>query len=445
MDLLKDFLHNWERKSLSKPGQKILLAVSGGVDSMVLAHLLLRSGIPFGMAHCNFQLREAASDMDEQLVKDWSEQHNIPFYHTCFDTKKAKAEWKMGTQEAARVLRYEWLDNTREEHQYSFIATAHHANDNVETVLMNLFKGTGFGGIHGIREKTDRLIRPLLFTTKEEIRSYATAYQVPFREDASNESDAYLRNALRNNIIPVVEERFPNVVQQMNESIFRFAQAEILYRKAVAQEQKKLLEQRGQDWYIPVKKLKQRQPLEGIAYELFQPYGFTPAQIPQILRLMNAESGHYVASATHRVIRNRDFLVITEVATEATGLILVEGAPCVIHTGSESLHFSIQQLSEVPTDKNIACIDLHKMEFPLVLRKWKTGDYFYPLGMGMKKKKISKFFIDQKLSIHEKERAWVLESGKRIVWLVGMRLDERYKVKPGTQQMLVVKVDKLVG
>ncbi|PZF74263.1 tRNA lysidine(34) synthetase TilS [Taibaiella soli] len=436
-DLLQLFRENWKSKQLAEADQQILLAVSGGVDSMVLADLFRRSGIKFGMAHCNYQLRDEASNLDEQLVTDWAKQHDIPFFQVRFDTKKVKEEWKMGTQEAARVLRYEWLDNLRTTHGYHFIATAHHANDNVETVLMNLFKGTGISGLHGIREKNDRIIRPLLFVNKEEIRQYAAENAVPFREDASNETDVYLRNAIRNNVIPVVEARIPNVVQQVNESIARFAQAEVLYRKQIEKEKKRLIEQRGKDWYIPVKKLRKQEALETMVYELFHPYGFSSAQVSQLLQLLETETGHYANSATHRVIRHRDFLVITEQAAEATDLILIEGAPGVVHTADGSLHLSIHTgLDVIPTDKSIACVDFSKMEFPLVLRKWKIGDYFYPFGMNMKKKKVSKFFIEQKLAIHEKERAWVLVSGERIVWVAGMRLDERFKLKPDTQHVL---------
>ncbi|XZF15215.1 tRNA lysidine(34) synthetase TilS [Chitinophagaceae bacterium MMS25-I14] len=442
-DLLQSFRENWQQKQFAAPSQKILLAASGGVDSMVLAHLLHEAQIPFAIAHCNFQLRAEASDLDETLVRQWAEERNIRLFHTRFETKQMMEEWKKGLEETARILRYEWFDEIRRDNGFAYIATAHHANDNMETLLMNLFKGTGIAGLHGIREHTDTLIRPLLFAQKEEIRSYAHEYNIPYREDASNGTDVHLRNAVRLHIIPAIEKWFPNAAEQTNASIQRFAQAEILYRRSVEAERKKLVAQRGKDFYIPVRRLARAQPLETLCYELLQPFGFSPAQTSQVLNLLNTESGHYVSSATHRIIRNRDFLVITQHAGEHTDLILVEGVPCVVHTEGASFHFSVKPKPEVlPTDQDTACIDLKLLEFPLILRRWKTGDYFYPLGMGMKKKKISKYFIDQKLAIHEKERAWVLECNKRIVWLTGMRLDERFKVKPGTHQVLWIERKK---
>lgn len=441
MDLLKQFGLNWKNKNFSAGDSTVLLAVSGGSDSMVMASLFLQSKIKFAVAHCNFQLRGAEADKDEDLVRDWCSQNNLAFYNTRFDTKQISADWKKGTQETARILRYEWLELTRIENSCSKIATAHHANDNIETLLMNLFKGTGISGMHGIPEKNGFIIRPLLFAQKEDIAEYAKANNIPFREDASNATDAYLRNAVRLHIMPVVKQCFPNAVQNVSESIERFAQAEVLYKKAIEQERKKLTEQRGQDIFIPIRKLRLRNPLETICYELFAPYGFSSAQLPHIIALMDAESGHLISSATHHIIRNRDFLVLTHIKTEETGLIIIEGAPCKIETGKYHFTFSIgPKPRAIPAANDIACIDMKGIEFPIILRKWKTGDYFYPLGMGMKKKKLSNFFIDTKVPIHEKEQTWVLECNKRIAWLAGMRLDERFKIKPHTEQVLTVTI-----
>ena len=441
MDLLKEFKKNWsDRRFCAEEAEIVLLAVSGGSDSMVMADLCLNAGLRFAVAHCNFQLREGEADKDEELVRKWCEEHGTAFHNTRFKTKEFSEEWKKGTQETARILRYEWLEMTRRENQYAKIATAHHANDNVETLLMNLFKGTGISGMHGIPVTNNNIIRPLLFAQKEDILDYVKANDVPYRDDASNATDAYLRNAVRLHIVPVVKQWFPRAVQHVSESIERFAQAEVLYRKAIAQEKKKLIETRGQDIYIPIKKLEKCEPLEAICYELFADYDFAGTQVAQIISLLQSESGHLVSSGTHNVIRNRDFLIITNINTEETGLIIVEGAPCKVETGKYSFSFAVaDKPKEIPADANTACIDLGKIEFPLVLRRWKMGDYFYPLGMGMKKKKLSNFFIDNKVPLHEKEHVWVLECSKRIAWVSGMRLDERFKIKDSTEKVLLVK------
>lgn len=443
MELLTAFIQHWQQQRLVAPGQVILLATSGGSDSMTMAHLFLEAGLPFALGHCNFQLRGEDADGDEQFVRDWAKLRNVPFHSVRFNTKEKSAEWKKGTQETARILRYEWLEQVREHHHYAAIATAHHANDNVETLLINLFKGTGISGLHGIRLQNGNIIRPLLFAPKQAITEYIQQHDIQYREDASNASDAYLRNAVRHHIVPAVEQWFPNAIEHVNDSIARFSQAEQLYNNAIAQERKKLIEQRRQDYYIPIRKLQHRQPLETICYELLKPFGYTAARVPQILQLLSAESGKLVLSGTHRIIRNRDFLIVTAIPPDATDFISIEGVPANIDTGRLHFSFAIENTPPtLPTDSHIACINLERVEFPLILRKWRTGDYFYPLGMQMKKKKLSKFFVDQKVPLHEKEHIWVLESGKRIIWIAGMRLDERFKVKDNTQEVLRIEITK---
>ena len=443
--LLQQFHEHWSRYCIRQgnaatDGNTHLLAVSGGADSMVMADLFLKSRIPIAVAHCNFGLRAVASDLDEQLVHDWCKANNIPFHSTKFDTKQKSIEWKKGIQETARILRYEWFEQIRKGNHYTKIVTAHHANDNLETLLINLFKGTGIGGIHGILPEQGHIIRPLLFAGREMITAYAHEYKVSYREDASNASDDYLRNAVRHNIVPGVIQLFPNAVRNVNESITRFAESEILYRKAIEQERKQLLQQRGQDYYIPVLKLRHREPVATIIYELLIPFGFTSAQVPHVLDLLNAQSGHYVISATHRIIRNRDFLVVTTLPATTADFILIEAAPCTIDTGKCSFSCSIQDKPKViPSNKEEAYIDLTTIEFPLMLRKWHIGDYLYPLGMKMKKKKVSRLLVDEKVPLHEKEDIRILECNKRVVWVSGIRLDERFKIKESTEKVLVVK------
>eukprot|EP01030_Chromulinospumella_sphaerica_P010108 gene10108-9917_t len=411
---------------------------------MALAHLCLHQGLTFAVAHCNFGLRGAEADADEQLVRDWCAANNIVFHHILFDTKKRAAELKAGTQETARVLRYEWFDMLMAEHGYARTVTAHHANDNAETMLLNLFRGTGIRGLHGIRPDNGRLLRPLLFATRAEIAAYAAEASVAYREDASNASDDYTRNSIRHNIIPAAEKLFPNAVLNINETIGRIAEAEVLYQAAVDRACKGLAEQRGKDIYIPLLKLKKQQAISTLLYELSAPYGFLPAQLHMISALMEAETGRYVQSATHRIIRNRNFLVITANVAAETDLITITELPATIETATHRYTITTGPMpATVPTEAAIALLDARKVEFPLLLRKKKTGDYMYPLGMGMKKKKLSRMLVDAKVPLHEKENVWVLESNKRIAWLAGMRLDERFKVTEATARVITVKMEPI--
>jgi len=440
VNLLERFRAHWEAKKYVLPGQTVLLAVSGGRDSMVMADLFLESNIVFAVAHCNFGLRGEASELDEQLIADWCKANKIKFHSIKFDTKQRSREWKKGTQETARILRYEWFEKIRIENQYARIVTAHHANDNVETLLINLFKGTGISGLHGILPENGNIIRPLLFATKEMLGAFATGKGITYREDASNDTDDYLRNAVRHNIVPAIVQWFPNAVDNVNESITRFGQAEQLYKKAVEQERKKLMQQRGHDYYIPILKLRHHEPLATICYELLTPFGFTSSQVPHVLNLLNSETGHYISSPTHRLIRNREFLVITTLPADEADLIVVDTAPCIIEAGKYRFSFSVQSKPKaIPADPNIAYLDMKTLEFPLLLRKWRMGDYFYPFGMKMKKKKISRLLIDEKVPLHEKEDIRILECNKRIAWVSGIRPDERFRVKENTEQVLVVK------
>jgi tRNA(Ile)-lysidine synthase len=441
MDLFKQFRENWVEKRFPSGGYKFLLAVSGGMDSMVLADLLREMSLDFALAHCNFQLRGVDSDLDEQLVRDYASKNQVPFYVTRFPTQLASEERKKGIQETARELRYEWLAKVCKEHQVNFILTAHHANDNAETLLMNLLKGTGISGLHGIPEQKGMLIRPLLFALKSEIRAYAEERNIEYREDASNASDKYLRNAVRMHMMPAIERCFPHAVTRLTENIQRFGQAEELFRREVDRQINKLVEIRGQDRYIPVRKLKGVPALDTVFYELFKNFGFSVAQIPGIVQLAGSPSGRFMESSTHKIIKDRDFLILTALTRTETDFIIVDESSGKVSAGPHQLEFSLEgRLDKIPDSPRLAFMDASKLVFPLVLRKWRAGDYFYPLGMGMKKKKLARFLIDLKVPVHEKEGIWVLESGKRILWVVGRRLDERFKISGNTDKMLRVEL-----
>jgi len=441
-DLLTGFREYIEREQLIRPGEMILLAVSGGADSVVMAHLFHAAGFSFAIAHCNFQLRGEESERDEQFVNSLGAAYNVPVYKIRFDTEAHVAQHRVSVQVAARELRYEWLEDMRHTHGYTFIATAHHMQDNVETVLMNFCKGTGLAGLHGILPKQGRIIRPLLFAQKEEILAYVKEHALAFVEDSSNITDKYTRNFFRHHVLPPIQEAYPGAVQHMAGTIDRIREAELLYQESVSRNRKRLLEKKGATYMIPVLKLQKTRPLHTIVYELFSNFGVTPAQVSQVLELLQSESGRYVATASHRIIRNRQWLLITPLAQQEADHIVIEKEQAHIRTADGHLKLRVQErdaLGAIPSAAHIACLDSKQIRYPLILRRWKQGDYFYPLGMD-KKKKLSRFFIDQKLSLLQKEQVWVLESAKRIVWIVGMRIDDRFKVTDSTKEVLCLEM-----
>lgn len=425
-----------QQEHLFQPSQRLLLAVSGGLDSVVLTHLCLTAGIPAGIAHCNFKLRGDESDRDEQFVRQLAAEHHLPVYVQHFDTAAYAEANKLSIQVAARELRYMWLEKTRQEEGYDHLATAHHMQDNVETVWMNLAKGTGMAGLHGILPKTGKLVRPLLFATREEISAYAEANGLQHVEDSSNITDKYTRNFFRHHVLPQLEAAQPQVVKNTGASIARFREAELLYKQALVIHQKKLLQQRGHEYFISVLQLQKTEPLSTVLYELLKPFQCSAAQAEQVKDLLQSESGKFVTTATYRIVRDRKFLIITPKEAAVSAHIIVEKGQEKVDMGEGEI--ILQTVSEISSKPSIACIDAKQLQFPLILRKWKQGDYFYPLGM-QKKKKLSRFFIDQKLSLPQKEKIWVLESQQRIVWVVGMRIDDRFKVTERTKEILKIE------
>lgn len=436
---------------------KLLLAVSGGIDSVVLTDLVYKSGFDFIIAHCNFQLRGDESERDEAFVRSLETKYGKPVLVKQFETEQYAAENKLSIQEAARDLRYAWFEEIVNS-QWSMVNrdaslihhspltihlfTAHNANDNIETMLMHFFRGTGIHGLTGIPEqdKARKLIRPLLFAKREEIMAYAKENNLPWMEDSSNASDKYTRNFFRLQLIPAIKEAYPNVENNLLHNLDRFREAELLYKQSIDLHKQKLIEQKGNEWHIPVLKLKKAVPLNTVLWEIISEFGFTAAQLNEIKKLFDADNGSYVHSSTHRIIKNRGWLIIAPLQTENAANILIEVNDKTISFENGSLHFQKIQNSDVKlsSSNTTATLNADEIKFPLLLRKWKQGDYFYPLGM-QKKKKLSKFFIDQKLSKTEKEKVWVIESDKKILWVIGYRIDDRFKITGGTKQVLQVE------
>jgi len=443
----------------------LFLACSGGVDSVVLAHLLHTAGFSFELLHCNFNLRGEESMRDESFVRNLAKELNVAVFVKSFDTKAEMALMGMGVQEAARKLRYDWfsemINSKKREGVNALLLTAHHLNDQAETIAMNFFRGTGIAGMHGMSNKINHIVRPLLSISRKEILEYASLHSITWAEDSSNDDVHYTRNLFRHDILPVVKKVFPAVETNLIANAKRFTEIEFLYRKQVEKIKGGLLEKNTAGWKIPVKKLMLTNPLDTIMFELFSPFGFTSDQCIEIKKLFVASSGKSMQSGSHRVLRNRDWLLIDELNIVENQLVVIEAGMTLVNFGSNCLKISsfytardegqgtgdkeynntVRDEGRGTGDKGTAhkaYVDLGKISFPLILRPWKTGDYFYPLGM-QKKKKVSKFMTDLKMSKFEKEQQWVLESDKKIIWVVGRRIDDRVKIKPSTNAVLYIE------
>ncbi len=439
MSLATRFRQFIEEHQLFSHADPLLLAVSGGADSVALVHLCRAHGFSFAIAHANFQLRGEESRRDEAFVQQLSTQYQAPCFVQHFDTEAYAKNNQCSIQEAARILRYQWFEEIITGHGFNRLLTAHHANDNVETLLQHLFKGTGIRGLTGIPLRNGNIVRPLLFARRTEIEQYLQEHQLPFVEDSSNALDKYDRNFIRNRLLPLVREHFPQAEENMLQSIQRFTEAEQVYSESIAQKKSKLLEKNGQEWHIPVRKLLKQKPLPTLVYELLKPFAFTPAQTGEAVKLLHAPTGKQLVSPTHRLIKNRNWLVIAPVEQPAASLYIINaaGERTVTETGSFSTReMMVEPGTPFPKDQFTALLDARYIQYPLILRKWKTGDYFYPLGM-RKKKKLARFFIDNKLSKTEKEKVLVLESNKKILWVIGCRIDDRVKITPATSKGLL--------
>jgi tRNA(Ile)-lysidine synthase len=438
--LLTGFINNIRDNRLFASAGQLLLAVSGGVDSIVLCELCYRAGLTFQIAHVNFALRGEESEADELFVRQAAEKYKVPVHVKKIDAKLYAEERKLSIQVVARESRYAWFEELLD-NNLRYIVTAHHADDNIETVVMNFFRGTGIAGLRGMMPVTGNIVRPLLSFSRAEILQFAEENNLVWREDSSNASDKYSRNKFRHTIIPLLKEIYPEVERNLVANSQRFADIEVLYQQAIALHKKKLVEEKGNEVHIPVLKLLKSSPLNTIVYEIVKDFGFSSHQAEEVIRLLSAGQGKLVQSATHRIIRNRDWLIISPNANVESGHVLIE-------EGDEEIRFEEGKLEikKVPKDKlNIsgssamAFLDIRHIEYPLLLRKWKPGDYFYPFGL-RKKKKIARFLIDQKVSPTDKEHVWVIETGKKICWVVGRRIDDRFAIRDATKTMLVLKV-----
>jgi len=434
--LLTNFKNHISNTFPALKGKKILIACSGGLDSVVLSRLFKELNYDISLAHCNFSLRGKESDEDEKFVILLADKLSIPIFNKKFNTKAYKIKHKLSTQVAARQLRYQWFEEVCTEHSFDYLATAHHLDDDLETFLINLSRGTGLRGLIGIPLINDKIIRPFLNFPRADILQYAKEKNSPWREDSSNQTSDYLRNKLRIEVIPRLKEVDHNLLNGFHQTQKYLNDSMALVNDYMALIKNLVVDETEDGFEIDVLKLQDLPNTNALLYELLAPFGFTAWD--DISDLLTAQSGKQIFSESHRILKNRKSLLLVEnsfVHNEETYTIKESD------TGIDTpINLIIEQVDKTSDyTPSIVYLDLQKLNFPLQLRKWREGDSFYPFGM-KGKKKLSKFFKDEKLSLVAKEKTWVLTSGNHIVWIVGMRSDHRFKVENQTKKILKITV-----
>lgn len=435
--MLTEFKKFVEENNLFDESDRILVGVSGGVDSMVLLDLLYRIHPNIGIAHCNFQLRGKEADDDEYFVQQKSKQLNIPFYVKRFNTESVAEQLKISIQMAARKLRYNWFEEIRQKEGYDWIALGHNKNDIAETFLINLARGTGIRGLTGIRPKMKLLIRPLLFAERDHILSYMSEREIDYREDSSNKTVKYSRNKIRHNIIPHFQEINPRFLDTMTENIERMQEAYAIYKDSVGKIKKELVQESDGDFYILKSGLEKSEFRESLLFEILKSFRFNREVLFDINEQISGEPGKVFYSPTHKLVLDRKYLIVTPLVEEKERKYYIDKQQSSVNYPVSLKVRKIENIESyhIPVDSNKAAIDYDKLDFPLIIRKWQHGDYFKPFGFGHFKK-LSDYFTDRKYSILDKERCWILASGEKIVWLINDRIDDRFKIDEDTRTIL---------
>lgn len=434
--MLKQFQKHLENNFPYLYKSNILIACSGGLDSTVLAHLFQKLNLDFSLAHCNFALREKESDKDETFVKNLGSFLNCPVYTTKFKTTEYATKNKLSIQMAARELRYTWFEKVIKKHKLSYTLTAHHKDDVLETFIINFTRGTGLDGLTGIPEVNGNIIRPLLPFTRKEIQDYAEKNNILWREDESNSSTKYFRNKIRHQIVPILKELNPNFFKSFDNTLNNLQDSQILVQERIEELNKNLTHKKNDGTLIiSVPEILNLKNVKANIYEILKPFGFTNWK--DVKRILKAQSGKQLISKTHRLLKNRDELIISPIEKATDSIYKI---PKKAKSISEPIHLKFKDL-ENPGDfsSNTVYLDKEKLNQTLYVRKWQKGDYFYPIGMNGKKK-LSNFFKDSKMSLLEKEATWLLCDGDHIIWIIGSRMDDRYKITPKTTTILEVKL-----
>ena len=430
------FLKYISENDLFDKNAKILLALSGGVDSVCLADILVKLNFNVEFAHCNFNLRGEESYEDQSFVKKLSVLYDVPFHTISFETDKYASEYKISHQMAAREQRYIWFEKIRSKISADFIAIAHNYDDNIETFFINIIRGSGIKGLLGIKNKNNFIVRPLMFADRDQIVRYVESNDLQYREDSSNSSDKYLRNNIRHNLIPLLKEMNPSIGKSISKEISILDNINSVYKKTINKVLNEIIINENDRIRISKEKLLFLSPLEVYIYEIFSPYGFS--DIKSICNSINQDSGKQFFSSTHKLLIDREYIFLSKNNYKATIEVSVDQSVINIDIPIK-MCFSITNEISYNSNQNIACFDFDKLDFPLKIRKWEFGDRFIPLGMNSYKK-LSDFFVDLKLSLFEKEKVFLLCSGNKIIWVVGHRIDDRFKVTSKTKKMYIANL-----
>lgn len=416
---------------------KLLIAISGGIDSVVLTHLCHKMGLNIALAHCNFNLRGKESDADEDFVLQLAEDLELEVFIESFETKSFAENENLSVQMAARKLRYHWFSELLEQLNFDYILTAHHADDNLETFFINLLRGTGLDGLLGIPVLNKNIARPLLNFSREDIESYAKKQKLDWREDSSNSSTKYLRNKLRHDVIPILKEMNPQLLQNFSKTQVHLNDSKCIIDDKISDVIDTIIKPIDDYTFsLNINEIKKLSHAKAYLYELLKDFGFK--EWDDMFNLLDAQSGKYIQTDSHRLIKDRDFLLLSEINSDNSETINISESDTRIETPFGNL-FIDKVEAVLETQKSVIYVDKNLLKFPLTIRKWEQGDLFYPLGM-TGKKKLSKYFKDEKFSLLDKENTWLLCSDEAIVWVINNRADNRFRVTDNTKTILKIEI-----